>query len=252
MAVVTGPAVCAAVASVWTDPKLTWYVTRALGLVLLVLFTATTVLGVLTSARRSGGRVPGFVASDLHRRLSVLSLVLLAGHIGASVADSFVTITWLDGVVPFVSTYRPLWLGLGTLACDVLLLVAVTSGLRHAMSPRAWRVVHLSAYTLWPLVVLHTLGTGTDARSVAVLSLTAACTATVIAAVGWRLARQPGPGRRLRLAAVVGMPVAVAATAVWAWSGPLAPGWAKRAGTPAPSSSPAPAAVESPSAGAAR
>ena len=238
----------AAVTSVWGDPKLTWYLTRAFGLVLLVLFTATTVLGVLTSAGRSGGRLPGFVRTDLHRRLSVLSLVLLAGHIAASVADSFVTITSLDAFVPFVTTYRPLWLGLGTLACDLLVLVALTSALRHRMPLRAWRAVHLCAYALWPLVVLHTLGTGTDARSGPVLALTAACTAAVVAAVGWRLVRRPGPGRRLRLATLVAVPVALLATALWAWSGPLAPGWAKRAGTPPPSAAPVPAAAASPSA----
>jgi methionine sulfoxide reductase heme-binding subunit len=252
VAVVTVAMLGSAVTSVWSDPKLTWYLTRSFGLVLLVLFTATTVLGVLTSAPGSGSRVPGFVPTDLHRRLSVLSLVLLAGHIAASVADSFVTITWVDAVVPFVSTYRALWLGLGTLACDLLLLVAVTSALRRRMPPRAWRAVHLTAYALWPLVVLHTLGTGTDARSVPLLALTAGCTAAVVAAVGWRLARRPGPSRRLRLAALVVMPLAVLVTALWAWSGPLAPGWAKRAGTPAPSTGPVPAAAASATAGVSR
>ncbi len=244
------PAVSTA-SSVWTDPRLTWFLTRSSGLVLLVLFTATTVLGVLTSSARTGGRVPGFVATDLHRRLSTLSLVLLLGHIVTSVADSFVTITWLDAVVPFASTYRPLWLGLGTLGCDLVLLVAVTSTLRHHMAPRVWRGVHLAAYAAWPVVVLHTLGTGTDARSVPVLLLTGACTAAVVAAVGWRLARRPVPSRRRRLATLVAMPVAVVLTAIWAWSGPLAPGWAKRAGTPAPPSA-APAAAPSASPGAAR
>ena len=177
----------------------------------------------------------------------MLALVLLVGHIVASIADSYVTITWLDAVVPFVTTYRPLWTGLGTLACDVLLLVAVTSALRHRMSPRAWRAVHLSAYAMWPLAVLHTLGTGSDVRSAPVLLLTVACTAAVVAAGAWRLSQLPGLSPRLRLAALLGVPALLVVTAVWAWAGPLAPGWAKRAGTPQPAPSSAPAAAPGPS-----
>ena len=87
-------------ASVWSDPKLTWYLTRSFGVVLLVLLTVVTVLGTVLAARPASRRMPAFVVTDLHRRLSVLVLVLLAGHIAVSVADSYVTITWLDAVQP--------------------------------------------------------------------------------------------------------------------------------------------------------
>ena len=231
-------------ASVWSDPKLTWYLTRSFGVVLLVLLTVVTVLGTVLAARPASRRMPAFVVTDLHRRLSVLVLVLLAGHIAVSVADSYVTITWLDAVVPFVTTYRPLWTGLGTLACDVLLLVAVTSALRHRMSLRAWRAVHVTAYAMWPLAVLHTLGDGSDVRSGWLLLLTAACVVAVLVAGWWRLSRIEAFAGRVRMATVVAVPVAVVLVVAWAWTGPLAPGWAGRAGTPpAPSTTPPAAAA---------
>jgi hypothetical protein len=238
-----GSAVAELASTVWTDPKLTWYLTRAFGIVLLVLLTVVTVLGVVVAGRPAAGRVPGFVAADLHRRLTVLVLVLLVGHVAASIADSYVTITWVDAVVPFVTTYRPLWTGLGTLALDVLLLVAVTSALRHRMSARAWRAAHVFAYAMWPLAVLHTLGDGSDVRSTAMLVVTLACVLVVGAAGWWRLSRVQTWDPRARLVTVVAVPLALVVTAVWAWTGPLAPGWAQRAGTPAPSSPAPPAAA---------
>jgi predicted ferric reductase len=199
--------ISAGLVGVSADPKLSWYLTRSFGLVLLVLFTATTALGILSSTAESGGRVPRFVATELHRRLSVISVLLLAGHIVASVADNYVVITWTDAVVPFAGSYRPLWLGLGTLACDVILLVVLTSFLRHRMRPGLWRGIHLAVYAAWPVVVLHGLGTGYDARSTPVLLLTLACTGLVLGAVAWRLMLLPGPTRGLRLATVVLLPV---------------------------------------------
>jgi methionine sulfoxide reductase heme-binding subunit len=229
--------------SVWTDPRLTWFLTRSLGVVLLVLLTVVFVLGTLLAGRPATRGLPGFVVADLHRRLTVLALVLLVGHIAASVLDTYVTITWLDAVVPFATTYRPVWTGLGTLACDVLLLVAVTSALRHRMSARAWRAAHLSAYAVWPLAVLHTLGDGSDARSGWMLALTSACVLGVLAAGWWRLSRVEAFAGRVRLATLVGVPLGVAAVAAWAVAGPLAPGWSQRAGTPPPPSATQPAAA---------
>ena len=202
-------------------------------------------LGTLLAGRPASGRVPGFVVADLHRRLTVLALVLLVGHVAASVADSYVTITWLDAVVPFVTTYRPLWTGLGTLACDVLLLVAVTSALRHRMSARAWRAAHLSAYAMWPLAVLHTLGDGSDARSVWLPLLTMGCVLAVVAAGWWRLQRarglrRTGPARHggRRPVRAGGPAPPGRGSGRWRPAGPSAPGRRRR---PGPVSRPLPA-----------
>jgi hypothetical protein len=228
----------------------TWYLARATGLVLLAVFTASTVLGVLSSTAKAGGRVPRFVATDLHRRLSMLALLLLAVHIGSCLLDGYVSITWVDAVVPFAGSYRPFWLGLGTLATDLTLAVVVTSALRHRMPPAVWRLVHLSVYAAWPAVVLHGLGTGSDSRRAPALLLTAGCVLLVGASVVWRLvAGRPSPYGLPRLAGLAAVPLVVAVTVVWTVGGPLAPGWAKRAGTPpGPRAATAPAAPAAPAA----
>ena len=63
----------------------------------------------------------------------------------------------VTGNIPFASPYRPVWLGLGAVAFDLLLAVVVTSVLRARIGVRAWRTVHWLAYASWPLALVHSL-----------------------------------------------------------------------------------------------
>ena len=91
--------------------KAFWYLTRATGLVSLVLLTLVMVLGIVQVERWSPGRWPRFVIADLHRNASLLAVVFLGVHILTSVVDGYAPIGWAAVVVPFTSSYRPIWLG---------------------------------------------------------------------------------------------------------------------------------------------
>jgi methionine sulfoxide reductase heme-binding subunit len=84
-----------------------------------------------------------------------------------------------DAFIPFISPYRPLWLGLGAIALDLLIALTVTSLLRARLGHRSWRLVHWTAYLCWPLAVLHGLGTGSDTRTRWVLVVTLLCVAAI-------------------------------------------------------------------------
>ena len=131
-------------------------------MVALVLLTASVVLGVLEVKRWSTERWPRFVTAGLHKNISLLSVVFLAIHIATTVVDGFAPIGWLDVVIPFRSPYRPLWLGLGAVAVDLLIALTVSSLLRGRIGHRAWRAIHWAAYACWPVAALHGMGTGTD------------------------------------------------------------------------------------------
>lgn len=211
-------------------PSPLWYLTRGTGLVALVLLTATVVLGVLTSSRWHSPTWPRFVSLGLHRNLSLLTVAFLALHILTAELDTFAPVGWLAVVVPFGSVYRPLWLGLGTVAFDLLLALVVTSLMRTRLGFRTWRAVHWLAYLSWPVALVHGLGTGTDARLGWVQLLDVLCVLAVLGAVVWRLARTPHS--EWRLAGGAAATLALVGIASWAFTGPLKPGWAKRAGTP--------------------
>jgi sulfoxide reductase heme-binding subunit YedZ len=166
-----------------------WYATRATGLVSLVLLTVTMVLGVLTATRMSGRWWPRFATQDLHRRVSSTSLVFLAGHILASILDTWVHIGWIAVVVPFASGYRRVGIGLGAIAVELLLAVAISSVLRHRIRARTWRALHWLAYASWPVAAIHGFTMGTDMRLGWVTALTLGCVAVVTAAGAWRATR---------------------------------------------------------------
>lgn len=213
-------------------PSPLWYLTRGAGAVTLVLLTVSVVLGIFDQRRWRATGWPRFVLDGLHRNVSLLVVVILAIHIVTAIADSFAPIGLKDAVVPFVSSYRPIWLGLGALAFDLLLAIVVTSLLRQRLGHRAWLSVHWLAYATWPIAVVHGLGTGTDTKAAWMLALTGACVAAVCVATWIRVVAgspQLTGQRKTAVAALIVGPVALLA---WLPRGPLGSAWPRRAGTP--------------------
>jgi hypothetical protein len=213
-------------------PSALWYLTRGTGMVTLVLLTLSLALGIANVRRVQTDAVPRFVFDAVHRSVSLLALAFLAVHIVTSVLDPFAPIRLLDAVVPFVSSYRPIWLGLGAVASDVLIALVVTSVLRRRFGYRAWRVTHWLAYMCWPIALVHGLGTGTDAKTSWMLLLMAGCVLVVLVAVWIRAAAGWPDHSGIRASAVLASIAAPLALVAWLPNGPLAAGWAKRAGTP--------------------
>jgi sulfoxide reductase heme-binding subunit YedZ len=223
--------------AVAASPKALWFLTRGTGVVALILLTTTVALGVANVRRTQSSTVPRFVVEAVHRSASLLAVAFLVIHIGTAELDTYAPIRLVDAVVPFTSTYRPLWLGLGAVAFDLLLAVSITSLLRRHLGYRAWRVTHWAAYISWPVALLHGLGTGSDAKAGWMLAITAGCVIVVIVAVvarasqGWPEAGWPNHAGA-RAAAIVLSVVIPIGLLVWLPGGPLAAGWAERAGTP--------------------
>ncbi len=214
-----------------SNGKALWYLTRATGIVALILLTATVVIGVVASVGWTTERWPRFLSQTVHRNLSLFCLGFVAIHVVSTVSDGYVPIGFADAFFPFLTPYRPIWVGLGALAFDLLLAVMVTSALRHRIGFSAWRFVHWLAYLCWPIAMFHSLGSGSDSSLTLVLLIDALCTAAVLSAVAWRVVTGRTFAFGRRAAAVVGAVIISVAMAVFAALGPLRPGWSLRAGT---------------------
>ncbi len=213
-------------------PSALWYATRGTGAMTTVLLTLSVVLGIgEVRAWRPAG-TPRFAIAAMHRTASLLAVALLAVHIVTTLVDPFPRIGLLNAVVPFATDYRPLWMGLGTVASDLLLALVLTSLVRRRLGYRVWRFVHWFAYVCWPVAVLHGIGAGSDTKETWMLALTVASVAAVLLALAGRLAAVGTPPR-LRIGAGSAAILATIGLAVWMAQGPLARGWARRAGTPA-------------------
>ncbi len=114
-----------------------------------------------------------------------------------------------------------------------MVAIVITSLLRRSFGYRAWRITHWAAYASWPVALLHGIGTGSDTKTGWMLVIIAACVIVVIVAImarataGWPEHRGP------RLAALTSSALVPLGLLIWLPSGPLAAGWAQKAGTPA-------------------
>lgn len=165
--------------------EILWYASRSTGTVSLVLLTGVVILGMVISGRGARTRQSATLVTALHRWLSLGMSTFLLLHIATAVVEGFVPISWLSVVLPFTSGYEPLWMGLGTLAFDILVAVVVTSLLRERLPERVWRVVHWTAYALWPLAIVHSFMLGTANEPLLRLT-TVACALAGAGAIVWR------------------------------------------------------------------
>lgn len=166
--------------------KALWDLSRATGLVATCILAATIVVGIIA---RSGRNLPGlgrFGASNLHKTLALTGVGLIAVHVTTLLFDPYAQLRLVDIVVPFAGSYRPLWLGMGTLTVDILIVVTLVALLRHRLGPRVFRVTHWATYALFPIVVVHGLGTGTDATTSWSRAIVFSMVALVLVALMWR------------------------------------------------------------------
>ncbi len=134
-----------------------WLVSRASGLILLLLFSVVMALGIATRTGARSRRWSRFAVAELHRTLSLFAVALLVLHVATAVLDPYVSIGWLATMLPFTAHYETAALGLGTLAVDIGGAVLITSLLRARLGLRTWRAVHYLAYLAWPAAFVHAI-----------------------------------------------------------------------------------------------
>jgi sulfoxide reductase heme-binding subunit YedZ len=176
-----------------------WYLMRGSGVVSLLLLTLVVALGIATSNRFRPRGLPLFVTTTVHRNASLLAVAFLGIHVGTAVIDPDASVRLLAVVVPFTADWSPFWVGLGTLALDLMAALVVTSLLRKRLAYRVWRSIHWAAYGAWPLAFAHGLGAGSDVRTEWLRAVNVVCVTAVGAALAWRvLALEDPAGPRER------------------------------------------------------
>ncbi len=213
-----------------TWSAITWDTARAGGFAAYILLSVAVSVGLVLRNRWQTPKWPRLITNELHGYLSLLALVFIVVHVLAVLVDPFTRFGLAEVLVPFVSHYRPVWMGLGIVALYLLLAVWLSSRLRTRIGYETWRRIHVLAYGVYVAATIHGLGTGSDTRSLWAPIVYASSVVVVGALAGRRLLVPAARGQRRRpaLAAVGGGIVLL--TATWAVAGPLAAHWGARAG----------------------
>lgn len=172
-----------------TSSPIDWYVTRAAGIVAYLLLTAVIVLGLTTANRSRRPPWPRFAMVDVHRFAGLLTASFITIHVAAIAIDAFLPFSIPQLVMPFRSAYRPLWVGLGVIATELLIALAISNRLRHRLGATLWKRLHFLNFAVWITSTLHGMGAGTDARSAWSVTIYGAAVGAVATAAALRFSR---------------------------------------------------------------
>lgn len=174
-----------------TASPVDWYAARAAGVVAYVLLTVVVSLGLTMSSKRHLERWPRFALEEVHRFGGILVGVFIGIHVVTIAIDSYLRFSLAAVIIPFASTYRPLWTALGVVAAELLLALAVTNRLRDRMPYARWRRFHYLNFVVWSAATLHGLAVGTDRGTAWLLAVQTAALALVagLTAARFRLPR---------------------------------------------------------------
>ncbi|MGD0066210.1 MAG: hypothetical protein ABSB76_22535 [Streptosporangiaceae bacterium] len=152
------------------------------GVFALVGLTASVMVGLVATDRTvmtPGHRV---MAQAVHRAVSFGALAFLVIHIVTEILAQRVHV--IDAFIPFLSPFRTFYIGLGTIASDLILLLVVTGILRKRFTAHGkawrWRAIHYSAYAAFVFGVVHGLLGGRAAKPYVDWSYGAAIAVTVL------------------------------------------------------------------------
>ncbi|HSB01293.1 MAG TPA: hypothetical protein VLE49_11625 [Anaerolineales bacterium] len=139
-----------------------WYLTRAAGLMGYFLIWLSTVWGLVVSSKILDGFVERAFTYDFHEYLSWLGLAFIGVHVIVLMADKYLPYSVWQILIPFLSPYRPLWVGIGVIAFYLTLLVTITFYLKAKIGASAFRKTHYLSFVAYFGATLHGLYAGTD------------------------------------------------------------------------------------------
>jgi len=139
-----------------------WYVTRAAGLTSYFLMWLSVVWGMAISTKFFHPVVEGSYSYDFHEFLSLLGLGFVILHVVVLMLDKYLAFNIFQILIPFIDTYRPLWVGIGIIGFYTFLLVTVTFYLRKIIGMQAFRSIHMLSLVGYVGATLHGLFAGTD------------------------------------------------------------------------------------------
>jgi predicted ferric reductase len=139
-----------------------WYLTRAAGLMGYFLIWLSTAWGIVVSSKILDGFVERAFTYDFHEYLSWLGLGFIAVHVVVLMADHYLPYSLWQVLIPFLSPYRPLWVGIGVLAFYLSLLVTITFYIKSKIGANVFRKVHYLSFLAYFGATLHGLYAGTD------------------------------------------------------------------------------------------
>lgn len=151
--------------------KIPWYLVRTAGIASYVLMFLVVALGIGMSSGLAYDLAPPVKAWNIHRYLSISLGFTLLVHVISLLFDHFVSFNLIGILIPFMSGYKPAFVGLGIISLYLLLLIMLSSLFFRLRYSFIWRFLHWAVYPMFVFSLIHGIYTGTDSRSLGMLVL---------------------------------------------------------------------------------
>jgi len=148
-----------------------WYITRAAGLTAYLLLWFSTAWGLAVSSKIMDVVLHRSFTYDFHEFLSLLAVGFIFLHIIVLMFDLYLPYSVAQILVPFLSPYRPVWVGIGVIGFYLTLLVTVTFYMRSKIGMKAFRAIHVLSLLAYLGTTVHGLMAGTDTPLLAVMAM---------------------------------------------------------------------------------
>jgi predicted ferric reductase len=122
----------------------------------------STAWGLVVSSKILDSFMERAFAYDFHEYLSWLGLAFIATHVIVLMADKYLPYTIWQVLIPFLSPYRPFWVGIGVITFYLSLLVTITFYLKKKIGMELFRKIHYLSLVGYVGATLHGLYAGTD------------------------------------------------------------------------------------------
>lgn len=190
----------------WLLQLPTWIITRAAGLSAFYLLTAGVVSGIFCGSPGIKGiwkaRIYRF-----HSKTQSFGLIAAIAHVIVLAIDSYMKFDWITLIVPFSAPQHRFEYGLGSLAMYGLLVIMLTSDFRGLLANRIWKTIHMAAYPVFFLALIHGLFAGTDSAKPLVFWSYPAAALLVVAATAVRALTEIRQAREKRAAPIRRQPL---------------------------------------------
>ena len=148
-----------------------WYITRASGLVAYVLLWFSMVWGLGVSSKIFDVVLHGTFTYDFHQYISLLAIGFTLLHVGVLLFDGYMPYSVFQILIPFISPYRPFWIGIGIIGFYLMLLVTVTFYIRQKIGMKVFRTIHVFSLVSYFAITLHSFMSGSDSSLPSVMVL---------------------------------------------------------------------------------
>lgn len=148
-----------------------WIASRSAGLISWTMLSLSIVWGLQLSTKTMKKAIKRPWLLGTHQTLGGLATVFLLMHIVTLLFDKFTNFDLIDIIIPFSSSWHPVWVAWGIVGSWMLIAVELTSLIKKHLSKKVWHTIHMLSFVLWIVGTIHGFLSGPDSQSMIAIAI---------------------------------------------------------------------------------